>query len=123
MSDSNRGRRPTPPEVNLEYNVNNPNGCFDFIAAILINALLDATNLKMQCQAGEARRFIDPNNWLFKYYCGLIGSDAELIADNLWKSIRETDGRKRARSSYQTKKRFYSLCPEVPEDSYKSGWY
>jgi hypothetical protein len=69
----------------------NLQGCRALVAGIISQAYVDAISPYREANASGARRFIDKDNRLFKYYCGLLGLEPEYVAKNLKKRIQKWD--------------------------------
>lgn len=60
-----------------------------FIAAILDQAFSDSISRDKAANRMEARRFIDANNKLFRYYCHLLDMEPEYVARKMQERIRQ----------------------------------
>lgn len=71
-----------------EYDHNREKGNRALVSAIIFQAFHDAVRGK-PTEKHSAFKFIDKDNNMFKFYCGLLDYDAEYVARKMWKKIIE----------------------------------
>lgn len=70
------------------------------IVSILYQAMIDAACPKRPTAFKSARKFINPNNKMFRYYCGLLDYNPEWLSRKIWgyitkqMDLEKIDGRK-----------------------------
>ena len=63
--------------------------CRALVSAILVQAFSDALSRDSRNAYNTAIEFIDKNNPLFIYYCGLLSIDPEYTADTMQYQLRQ----------------------------------
>lgn len=87
-------------DMNLKSAEQNYEANRNFIGAIISQAVSDACSFDPRNDPEGARRFIDKDNILFRYYCEILDFNPDWVAKKLRKQIEDWDNKKRMASPY-----------------------
>ncbi len=88
--------------------------CSALIYAVLDRALSDACsrNKSKECEPDGARKFINPKNLDFIFYCELVDLEPDWVAKMMWQIINQHDKDKRRRKrKFKQKGVLYASTP------------